>query len=280
MSKAKGGTELTRLTVMQEFSHIELTEKEKALGLLHAYNLATKRLEEEEKKRRRELMITEAKRMWTYEECKAIILERAKVISEHENFEFIIDEHNEYVFHLLCLYFTNDPAFEDEDFEGVPYSLKKGIWIQSPGRGTGKSLFLRLFENNKRCCFWYQHVEQLRVMFMKAGINEIERRTQLVEASPGPGNFFQTEKGFMYDELFGEEKVNYMGSPVNMSSLIISSLYDFKKGQDWFWKFHVTSNYSGQEIEEKCGKTVRSRMVEMFNLIKLEGPDRRIKRKK
>jgi len=264
---------------MQEFKGIELTEKEKALGLLHAYTLATKRLEQDEKQKRRALLIEENKRMWTYEECKQIIFDRAKVISEQENFEFVIDEDNEHVLHLLCLYFTNDPAFEEEEFNGVPYSLKKGIWIQSPGRGTGKSLFLRLFENNKRSCYWYQHVEQLRVLFMKAGIGEIERRTQPIECSPGPGNFFQQEKGFMYDEIFAEDKVMFMGSPVNMSALIINSLYDFKKGQDWFWKFHVTSNYSGEEIEAKCGKTIRSRMVEMFNLIKLEGPDRRIKKK-
>jgi hypothetical protein len=224
-------------------------------------------------------VLDEAQRMWTYDECRTEILTRAKIVGEQENFEFTVDEHNEHILHLLCLYFTNDPAFEEEDFKGIPYSLKKGIWIQSSGRGTGKSLFLRLFENNKRSCYWYQHVEQLRVLFMKAGITEIERRTQTIECGAGPSNFYQKEKGFMYDEIFAEDRVMYMGSPVNMSALIINSLYDFKKGQDWFWKFHVTSNFSGEEIEEKCGKTVRSRMAEMFNLIKLEGPDRRIKRR-
>ncbi len=82
----------------------------------------------------------------------------------------------------------------------------------------------------------------------------------------------------MYDELFDDNQTNYMGTPLLISKHIITSLYDLGqnyKGQ--FWKFHITSNYDGQDIEEKFGKNVRSRMVEMFNLIKLEGKNRRVR---
>jgi hypothetical protein len=60
------------------------------------------------------------------------------------------------------------------------------------------------------------------------------------------------------------------------SEKVVKSIYDIHKGQD-YWKFHITSNYDGQAIEDKVGATSRSRMIEMFNMIKLEGVDRRKK---
>ncbi len=42
-----------------------------------------------------------------------------------------------------------------------------------------------------------------------------------------------------------------------------------------FWYTHVTTNLSGDQIEENYGTRVRSRMREMFNMIILPGEDRR-----
>jgi exoribonuclease R len=133
--------------VEEEFKHIELTEQERVMGLLHAYGIAAERLEKERKERNKQAQIAEAKRLWSYEELRLIAFERGRVIGQQEGFEFVLDDFNEHVFHLLCLYFTNDPAFEEEvNGAGVPYSLNKGIWLQSPLRGTGKTVLLRLSE--------------------------------------------------------------------------------------------------------------------------------------
>ena len=273
--------DLTVKEVRENLGHIVLTEREKALGLLKAYELATQRIHAEAKEKSRLSIQQEALRMWTYEEQRQYVLELGQTQARAHNFDFVVDEYNDHALHLLCLYFTEDPEFENYDFDGVPYSLKKGIWLQSPSRGTGKSFLLQLFRRNKRNSFHFQHVPELRSILLNKdiGMYEIEKRTKLVECPVQTFNFLQAEKGFMYDELFGEDKSNFMGNPFNISEYIIQRLYDQRKGADWFWKFHITSNYDGEAIEQKCGPTVRSRMAEMFNLIKLEGPDRRLIKK-
>lgn len=266
--------------VRAKFPDIEPTEKEMYKGYLYAFELASNRSLLEETERRKEALRNELVRPWTYDECYANFRKVAEAVGKQENFDFVIDEHNEKAIELLCLYFTNDPKFE-EHYVGkenkVYYSLKKGICLQSPDRGTGKSVLLRCFALNKRSSFVYMHVEQLRTLYGKGGYEYIDEKLGLAECSPVAINFLQSHYGFMYDEMFDEKHANYMGNPLDISDYIISRLYDQQKGKDWFWKFHCTTNYDGQGIEEKCGKSVRSRFAEMFNIIKLGGKDRRLK---
>lgn len=280
LERAATNRHLTCAEVEQHLAHIQLTEYERACGLIEAYKLAAARMEEESKQRQNEMLNEAAKNMCTYNEQREQALAIGKQFGAERNFNFEIDEHNEEVLHLLCLYFTNDPEFENYSFAGMPYSLSKGIWLQSAVRGTGKTILLRLFARNKRNCFHSQHVPELLLFARrdpKIAMYELEQRTMLQPMPVQRLNFLQTHRGFMYDEMFGEEKANIMGNQVDISEFIIQRLYDQRKEENWFWKFHITSNYSGEEIEAKCGATVRSRMGEMFNLIKMEGPDRRRK---
>lgn len=247
-------------------------------GFVHSFSLAAERMKKEEIENKKKAWRDYLIKPWSYDECYQYFLDKAKTIATNENFKdetFIIDEFNKPVIHLLCLYFSNDPRFEQEEFGGRKYSLKKGLWLQSPTRGSGKTALLRAFQYNKRCCYGYMHVEDLRSAYSRSGFELVDDRTELIEIRQTNSSFLQSEAGWMYDEMFDENMANYMGNPLNISQYIINRLYDIKKGMDWFWKFHITSNYSGPEIEAKCGKSVRSRMSEMFNLIKLEGPDRR-----
>lgn len=273
-------THLTREEVKATFPHLHPTEKELSLGLLHAYELAANRIELESKAKAKEHAKNEALRMWTYEEQRKEFFEVANHSAAELGFEFEVDEYNEQVIHLLCLYFTNNPAFEEYDFGGIPYSLQKGIWLQSSVRGSGKSFLMHCFKRNKRNCYHFQHVPELRMFLLKGGIEELNQRSKIQPTAQQLFNFLQTDKGFCYDEMFGEEKANYMGNPFYVSEYVIQRLYDQKQAQNQYWKFHLTSNYDGEAIEQKCGATVRSRMVEMFNLIKLEGVDRRKKFKR
>lgn len=274
--RERGATELTIESVEKEFGYIAISEKERALGLLKGYEIAVQRLEDEEKKRKKGEEYAEAKRMWSYEEMRQAALERAEISGRQQGFEFEFDEDNLFAFHLLCLYFTNDPAFEEQEFGGRKYNLNKGIWLQSPGRGTGKTCLLRLFQDNKRSCFYYGHIDAIRMLYQKSGIHELELRSKPTPCEALKSNFFQDNKGWMYDEFFSDERVMHMGSPLVCSEYIINSIYDFQKGND-FSKFHITSNLDGEAIEKRSGNSYRSRMMEMFNLIKLEGKDRRKK---
>lgn len=266
--------------VRAQYPDIQPTDKEMYQGYLYAFEKATRRISLEEMEKRKQALRDELERPWTYEECYANFIKTVTAVAEADNFEFVIDEHNEKAIELLCLYFTNDPKFETHYVgkeKKVFYSLKKGICLQSPTRGVGKSVMLRSFALNKRSSFVYMHLETLRTLYSQGGFDNIENRIGLVECSPTNSNFLQSQYGFMYDELFDEKHANYMGNPIDISHYIISKLYDQQKGKDWFWKFHCTTNFDGDAIEAKCGKATRSRFGEMFNIIKLGGPDRRLK---
>lgn len=261
-----------------EFPGIVRNPKEIYLGKLHSYQLAAKRTLDEEKEIKRKLRMEYFTKMWTYEEMEREALSVGQMIGISENFKFVIDECNKDAFHLLCLYFTNDKRFEEYGIGERKYSLNKGIWLQSPTRGTGKTVLLRCFFMNKRCCFGYKHTRELAAMFQKNGFEAIDPLIGTVPQLSSSLNFYQSDAGMMYDELFtGEDKVNHMGSPLFISDYIINSLYDFSssKNKNQKWKFHCTSNSSGEDIEKIAGKNYRSRMIDMFNLIKLGGPDRR-----
>lgn len=261
-----------------EFPGIIRNDHELYLGKLHSYQLAAKRTLEEERQKRKAERIEYFTKMWTYEQMHEKAMETGKIIGIAENFDFVIDKHNREAFYLLCLYFTNDKKFEDYGIGGKKYSLNKGIWLQSATRGTGKTVLLRCFYMNKRCCFGYKHTRELAAMFQKNGFDALDQYIGTLPQLSTPENFYQSDAGMMYDELFtGEDKVNHMGSPLFISDYIINSLYDFStsKNKNNKWKFHCTSNASGEDIEKVGGKNYRSRMMDMFNLIKLDGPDRR-----
>lgn len=261
------------------FPGVVPTDEDLFFGRLSAYRVAEDRKNKADAEEKRRIRYEMATRMWTVDEMKDVAIEAGKIIGINEGFDFVIDEQNKRVFELLCLYFTNDKRFEEHGVGDMKYSLSKGIWLQSANPGTGKSVMLRAFYRNKRMCFGYKHTSELAVMFQKGGYDAIDRFIGTIQQPSSPINFYQNECGFMYDEMFGEDKVMHMGSPISISSYIINSLYDFGSGQKGnMWKFHVTSNVDGSDIEAIAGKKFRSRMPDMFNLIKLDGADRRIKK--
>lgn len=262
-----------------QFPDICPTPQEYYAGMLQAFKTAANRLQRHHSESEKQERIKKAQEMWSYDEMKQHALATGFAIAEKEKWTkpFVIDEYNKDVFHLLCLYFTNDPEFEQHGHEGVKYSLNKGIWLQSEIRGSGKTILLQCFRANKRMCFGYVHTTQLGNMFVRNGFPGIDPYMTTTPQPATPLNFAQTEAGFMYDELFSEDVFNGWGTQLYPSKYIINSLYDFstnKKGQ--LWKFHITSNYDGNDIEKVAGKTIRSRMPDMFNLIKLGGINRRV----
>ena len=244
-----------------------------------AYQSAARRIDMEQKEQERKDRIAYMTSMWTYDQMYQTALDMGKMIAISEKFKngFILDDDNRKVFELLCLYFTNDPKFEDHGINGTSYSLNKGIWLQSDVRGSGKSTLLRCFSTNKRLCFGYKHTTELQNLYQQKGFAGLDYFIGTIPQSLGALNFYQKEAGFMYDELFGDNKVNFMGNPLLVSEYIINKLYDFStnmKGE--MWKIHCTSNADGDDIETISGKSYRSRMPDMFNMIKLGGKNRRL----
>lgn len=257
-----------------QFPDIHPTDREFFSGQLQAYKMAAVRQEREKKEAREISKRSSRKNISTEnfkEEMKIRIWERAKF----DNFKFVFDDDNREVFDILCEYFTNNPNFEKRSIDGIKYSLNKGILLQSAQRGTGKSFLLNSFNLNPRNSFCYTHVERIRSEYSKFGISAIENQYNNLIAGENWFDFYTKYAGMMFDEIFSERIANHMGNQIFVSEFLINELYDFTKGHNMFWKFHGTTNYDGQAIEDKLGKNIRSRVKEMWNLIKLNGPDRR-----
>jgi hypothetical protein len=270
----------TDLVAVEDYlrNNFDATPNPKELfnGKLQAYKTAAIRVAAEKKELQKYQQRQDIIRMWTYDEMRQHALMRAQLISEKEGFEFVIDEYNKDAFHLLSLYFSNNPEFEQFGIREKKYSLKKGILLQSGVRGTGKSVLLKCFQINKRLSFGYKHTTELANLFQKNGYEALDFFMKTMPQPSSRINFYQEQAGIMYDELFGENKVMHMGNPIQVSEYIIDCLYDSSnnfKGN--MWKFHATTNYDGNDIEKKAGLNYRSRMTDMFNLIKLDGTDRR-----
>jgi len=233
-------------------------------------------LEEEEKKRKEREYRAEIMRPKNYEELKAAVLGR----SNNLPFRFRLDEKNRTVFRLLCLYFSNDPVFEQEGFydggELVQrYSLKKGICLYSAVRGTGKTVMMELFSKNSKGCYVMMPTKNIASFYQASGSQVIERFSKPWETVGEPRFLFQTTVGICFDDLGDEEIKNNYGNKENVMQRVLQKIYDDDSGHEHFNRFHVTTNRSGDQLEEIYDSRVRSRMREMFNWIPLPGNDRR-----
>lgn len=236
-----------------------------------------RQLEEEEKKAQRQQVIKLAMAPWTTKELEEHVLFRSKALP----FRFKIDKDNEYVFNLLSLYFSNNPEFEKNGFKDdkgqivQQYSLKKGICLHSQERGTGKTVLMELFGQNKKGCFVTISTAKISSFFEADGDPVIARFSVPWKCERDPKYFYQSPVGICFDDLGDEEIKNHYGNRENVMNRILTRIYSENTDKAVFPFFHATTNLTGPELEEKYDRRVRSRMREMFNWIVLPGKDRR-----
>jgi hypothetical protein len=263
-----------------EFSHIELTSEETERALNYWRMLKSRQIEQDAKAERRRKVIAEAMRPWSTEELDQHVWSRAEGLP----FRFKLDKDNEHVFKLLCLYFSGNPEFEKHGFKSEAgevvqqYSLQKGICLHSQERGTGKTILMELFAQNKKGCYVILPTAKITRFFEADGDKVITRYSKPWAGERDPRFFYQSPVGLCFDDFGDEEIKNHYGNKENVMYRIITSIYsDYSEnpGKVIFPFFHITTNLTGNEIEAKYDKRVRSRMREMFNWIELPGKDRR-----
>lgn len=260
-----------------DFSNVELTPEETQAALNYARMLKFQKLEEQKKKEARTEKIKEMMAPWSTDELRMHIRTRAKGLP----FYFELDEDNREVFNLLCLYFSGNPGFEKHAFKDEngqiiqQYSLKKGICLHSRERGTGKTVFMDLFSINRRACFVVMPTTKISRFFEEDGDKIIGRFSQPWACERMPTYFYQSPIGICFDDFGDEEVKNHYGNRENVMNRIITAIYSDNPTHDAFPFFHMTTNLTGDMIEQKYDKRVRSRMREMFNWIELPGKDRR-----
>ena len=265
--------EVDKMHRFSEWDWVELTEEEKQDALGYRRMLKGSYLKEEEKRNMERQKKEKIQAPWTYDELRQEIISRAM----SEPFDFVIDEHNERAIHLLCLYFTMDERFNSETItypngEVRQLSLNKGIGLISAKKGTGKSILMKLFQQNKSNPYFKIDTKDVAAEYKKNGDAAISKHSTLLYFPPIPTFFYHQQVGICFDELGYELPKNNWGDKSDVMADILFNIY---KGENSFRNFHFTSNLSGSDFENRYGDRIKDRMREMFNVIILPGDSRR-----
>ncbi|WP_394973160.1 ATPase [uncultured Croceitalea sp.] len=172
--------------------------------------------------------------------------------------KFHIWEENIDIVYRLCLYMIKDV----EACEKFKIDCGKGILLTGPV-GCGKTTIMKLIRYVVPHFRPYEIIPARNVTF---GFNNIGYK--IIE-DYGNNGFY------CFDDIGVEPIGRHFGKDCNVMGEILLSRHDLflKDGT----KTHGTTNLNADEIEERYGKRVRSRMREMFNLIafKKDAKDKR-----
>ncbi len=184
---------------------------------------------------------------------------------------FQIDEYNQQPIIKGLQYFNRDPVFETNGL-----SLNKGLMVMGT-YGTGKTIYMKIFKQYcfiKRLNHQYkiessEDISHLFAIYGYTGINVFMKNIE----EKSPGFYVQVPKNLCIDDLGAErDSVKYFGNDENVMSTVLSARYNlFQKGI----LTHVTTNLNQTRLVERYGDRLYSRFKEMFNIIILDGEDRR-----
>jgi len=259
------------------YDHIDLTPEEEAIAIHKAKSIKAAKLKEIEYSNKLTQPKVYAK--FSYDQLKKFVIERnfivhqdnEKLLEQYKSAKqkhYILDDHNEAIFEILCMYFSGDPAFE---LQGDDYSLDKGLMFYGP-IGCGKTSLMKMFAINSFRPFAIASCKSIANTYAAEGIPALERFASLQPVFPHQ-NFGIAEIGRCFDDLGTEDDKKNFGNQVNVMQDILTEIYN----DELYSNFFLTTNLTGDQIDAQYGPRIRSRMREMFNLVIFDeqSPDRR-----
>lgn len=259
--------------VLATYDHIELTEEEEAEAILLRKWQKEKDIEEVEREKRasenRKALVGSK---WDVDQTRGFMLYRAGQIFQEK--PFTLDSNNQFVFDLLCHYFSEDRNFISlAESAGVRNpSLEKGICLVG-GFGVGKTWLMELFRRNQRQVFFMRNAKQIADEFEVDGEGAMPKYTNPFQnAINDSSTMYQPVSGLCIDDLGTEDvKVHYGNKKSVIGDIIEKRYANGNSGP----LLHCTTNLKADQIEGYYGGRIRSRMREVFNFIELKGTDRR-----
>ncbi len=172
---------------------------------------------------------------------------------------FKIYEEDEVVLYKLCIYFIRD----FDACAKLNIDPNKGILLSGPV-GCGKTSLMKLLRHIVPYQKSYELIPARNITF---AFNNIGFKTI---QEYGNSNFY------CFDDLGVETTGRHFGKDCNVMGEILLSRYDLFLQRKI--RTHATTNLNAQELEERYGNRVRSRMRQLFNLIAFdkESKDKRI----
>ncbi|MBD0831515.1 P-loop NTPase family protein [Aestuariibaculum sediminum] len=161
---------------------------------------------------------------------------------------FKLDKEDRDILFRLCNYFIKD----EENCKRLGIDTAKGILLSGPV-GCGKTTLMKLLRTIVPHQKPYKIIPSRNVVF---GFNHLGYKT--IE-DYGDSHYL------CFDDLGIEPLGRHYGKDCNVMGEVILSRYELFLQHKI--KTHITTNLNAQELEERYGSRVRSRMRELFNLI-------------
>ncbi|WP_149304207.1 ATPase [Pareuzebyella sediminis] len=162
--------------------------------------------------------------------------------------KFKIHREDRDILYKLSLYFIQDKARCTQ----MGIDIHKGLLLSGPV-GCGKTSLMKLMKHIVPHQRPYEIIPCRNIVF---GFNHIGYKT--IED-------YGTSQFFCFDDLGVEPTGRHFGQDCNVMGEILLSRHElFIEDKR---KTHATTNLNAQELEERYGTRVRSRMRELFNLV-------------
>ncbi|MDT0294889.1 ATPase [Mesonia ostreae] len=164
--------------------------------------------------------------------------------------KFKIYEEDKDILLKLCSYFIKDK----ENCQKFQIDVDKGILLSGPV-GCGKTSLMKLLRHLVPLQRPYEMIPCRNVAF---SFNHLGFKT--IED-------YGNTKFFCFDDLGAEPAGRFYGKDLNVMGEVLLSRYELYLQTKHKIKTHATTNLNAEELEERYGNRVRSRMRELFNLI-------------
>ncbi len=167
--------------------------------------------------------------------------------------EFRIYDEDLVIIRKLCYYFIKDK----ENCQKDAIDPNKGILLSGPV-GCGKTTLMKLLRHIVPQQRPYEIIPCRNVAF---SFNHLGTKT--IED-------YGNTKFFCFDDLGIEPTGRFYGKDLNVMGEVLLSRYELYLQTKHKIKTHATTNLNAEELEERYGNRVRSRMRELFNLVSFD----------
>ena len=169
--------------------------------------------------------------------------------------KLIVNDDNRHLITTLCFFLSYDLRFKDE----LGYDPNKGLLIRGIS-GIGKTHLVRCLLEN-----------QLNPILL---LSLIEITDEIKSSGEFQINLGRKKIIYLDDVGTEEPNVKYYGTNISFFKNFIELCY-LKNENRGFNNLIISTNNSFDELEEKYGFRVRSRIKDMFNIVDVTGKDMR-----